>query len=222
MLAFPPAGRQPNNNVQGNVAAPTIHQFNEFHTGVPVRRREVRIVDGWFKDLFLRFCTCCLGDLVTENLRDERDIREGVRDALLDVDVHSDSAEALSNIYLNPIRTLARNGTLMVEPELHVRPALVQPKFVAQVVVALRCKLGLDAKDRAVPGNVSLVRREAAKIMRSWNVRDADASMHLAWVEKCFFEESVHDRLPEWRARAARQGKLLRWLFKDDPPTYDF
>jgi len=183
----------------------------------------VKLSMGWVADAFYRLFTICIPDDVVEDIEEDMQVVQSVQDELLivkntDVGEHG---EALAQ--LNPPETIIMNNVgAIVGVEDHVRRTRVQPRFVAQVVVALRCKLGLGAKDRAVPGNVELVRREAAKIMRSWGVRDMDASVHLLYIERCFFEDSVHDALPDWRARAARKGRLCRWLFRDTTATFDF
>ncbi len=98
------------------------------------------------------------------------------------------------------------------------------PALVVHVVVELRMKLGLDAADRRIPGNVSLVRRETARILRGMNVRNMDAAAHLEMIEQCFFEDDTHFRVTRWRARAAAQGVFTRWLYNgsDSLPNYDW
>jgi hypothetical protein len=86
------------------------------------------------------------------------------------------------------------------------------PRLVAQATVALRMKLGLGAMDRSVAGNVAVVRSEAAKLLRDWNVRTLDAAAHLHHIERCFFEDDSHYRVTTWRARATRNSRLLRWF----------
>lgn len=93
------------------------------------------------------------------------------------------------------------------------------PRLVAQVVVALRMKLGMGAMDRSVPGNVAVVRAEAAKMMREWNVRTKDAAAHLLEVERCFFEDDTHYRVSTWRARACQRSRFLRWFLGQNPGT---
>jgi len=97
------------------------------------------------------------------------------------------------------------------------------PRLVANVTVALRAKLGLGAMDRSVPGNVALVRAEAAKALREWNVRTMDAAAHLHEVERCFFEDDTHYRVSTWRARAAGRSRFMRWfLGVNKPVRFDF
>lgn len=97
------------------------------------------------------------------------------------------------------------------------------PKFVAEMTVALRVKLGLGAMDRSVPGNVVLVRSEIAKTMRSWNVRNKDAAAHLHLVEQCFFEDDTHYRVSNWRARACKRSRIVRWVLGSaEPVRFDF
>lgn len=98
----------------------------------------------------------------------------------------------------------------------------VVPRFVAQVVVALHMKLGRGAKSRTGPegqANVALVRRETARMLREYNVRDMDAAAHMDYIEKCFFEDETHSRVPRWRLRAASRGRFVRWLVGSEPAT---
>lgn len=191
--------------------------------GVNTRRRRVKLSMGWVADAFYRLFTFCVPDDVVEDIEEDTRVVQSVQDELLLVKRANVSEAGEAVALLNPPDKVVRDKRgAIVGVEDHVRRTKVQPRFVAQVVVALRCKLGLGAKDRAVPGNVELVRREAAKIMRSWGVRDMDASTHLMYIERCFFEDSVHDALPDWRARAARRGRLCKWLFGNSATTYDF
>jgi len=155
-------------------------------------------------------------------MEQDRNIVEEVHDSMLELQANQHTAEDNANIFLNPKSTISILPTGRVQVASHSRRVEVQPRFVAQVVTALRMKLGLGAKDRSVPGNVALVRREAAKLMRHWNVRDTDASVHLRWVERCFFEDDTHDALPEWRARAVQKSWFVKWVFGNKQPSYDF
>lgn len=97
------------------------------------------------------------------------------------------------------------------------------PRLVVEVVVALRCKLGMGAQDRSVPGNVSVVRAEAAKMLRDWNVRHKDAAAHLLEIERCFFEDDTHSRVTTWRARIAKDSRFFRWVIGENAPVgFDF
>ncbi len=98
------------------------------------------------------------------------------------------------------------------------------PRFVGHVVDALRIKLGMGATDRTVPGNVSLVRAEAARMMRDWNVRHRDAAAHLLLIERAFFNENVHERPTTWRVDCKKRSKFIGWLLgrTDDSPKFDY
>jgi len=100
------------------------------------------------------------------------------------------------------------------------------PRLVAHATVALRMKLGLGAMDRSVAGNVALVRAEAAKLLRGWNLRDMDAAAHLLEIERCFFEDDTHYRVTTWRARACARSKFVKWCLSkwtgDKTPIYDY
>jgi hypothetical protein len=98
------------------------------------------------------------------------------------------------------------------------------PRFVGHVVDALRIKLGMGAADRSVPGNVALVRAEAARMMRDWNVRHRDAAAHLVLIERAFFTENVHERPTTWRVASRKASRLLRFLLDrgDEGPRFDY
>lgn len=98
------------------------------------------------------------------------------------------------------------------------------PRFVGHVVDALRIKLGMGAADPTVPGNRELVRREAAKIMRDWNVRHRDAAAHLLLVERAFFTEGVHERPTTWRVDSIKRSRLLTCLIGERglEPKFDY
>ncbi|QKF95562.1 hypothetical protein 1 [Kummerowia striata tombusvirus] len=100
------------------------------------------------------------------------------------------------------------------------------PRLVAHATVALRMKLGLGAMDRSVPGNVSLVRAETAKLLRDWGVRTMDAAAHLLEIERCFFEDDTHYRVTTWRARACARSRLVRWCLSKwtggETPRFDY
>lgn len=115
-----------------------------------------------------------------------------------------------------------------VEANIHLEAdaheVMVVPRFVAQVVVALHMKLGRGAKSRVGPdgqANVALVRRETARLLREYNVRDMDAAAHLDYIEKCFFEDETHSRLPKWRQRAASRGRFVKWLVAEEELSHD-
>lgn len=97
------------------------------------------------------------------------------------------------------------------------------PRLVVEVTVALRCKLGAGAFRREGPGNVAVVRAEAAKLLREWNVRHKDAAAHLVEIEKCFFEDDTHYRVTTWRARLAARSRFMRWFVgNNDPVGFDY
>jgi len=98
------------------------------------------------------------------------------------------------------------------------------PKLVANAVVVLRMKLGLGAMDRSVPGNVAVVRKEAAKLLREYpGLRKMDAAAHLLLIERAFFEDDTHYRVTTWRARAAQKSRFVKWVLgTSDPPGFDY
>lgn len=206
----------------GGESSPSQADADCVKPGIKLKRRRVELFD-WATSALMRVFTFCIPDDVLEDIEDDREVVSRVRDEMLVVQESGRPIEHEAKIALNPpeVVNYDENDQLCsISP--HMREASIQPRFIVQVVVALRCKLGLGAKDKSVPGNVELVRREAAKLMRTWGVRDTDASIHLRYVERMFFEEGTHDRLPEWRARAASKGKLLTWLFKREQPKYNF
>jgi len=96
------------------------------------------------------------------------------------------------------------------------------PRLVASVVVGLRMKLGLDAMDRSVPGNVQLVRRTATRLLSGYNVRSVDAAAHLHLIERAFFEDQTHYRVSTARARVCRRSRFVRWLLGSEEVKFDF
>lgn len=97
------------------------------------------------------------------------------------------------------------------------------PRIVAQATVALRMKLGIGATNRDIPGNVALVRAEAARLLRGWNVRTSDAAAHLVAIERCFFNDDTHFQLTNWRAKAVKNSRFMRWfLGSQDSPVFDY
>ncbi len=221
-VAYPLVGvGGPAENAGGD-SSPTPGDAESVPIGIKLKRRRVELFD-WATSALMRIFTLCIPDEVLEDIEDDREVVSRVRDEMLVVKESGRPVEHEAKIALNPPEVVnydENNQLCSISP--HMREAAIQPRFIVQVVVALRCKLGLGAKDKSVPGNVELVRREAAKLMRTWGVRDTDASIHLRYVERMFFEEGTHDRLPEWRARAATRGKLLTWLFKREQPKYNF
>lgn len=123
-----------------------------------------------------------------------------------------------------------RHAMVVLEPKIEGHPEVLEeeivvmdvhaindgevhrvPKLVASAVVALRMKLGLGAMDSSISGNVSLVRAESAKLLRSWGVRTKDAAAHLRDIERAFFADDTHYRVPNWRARACANSRFVRW-----------
>ncbi len=196
-------------------------QYSHWRRGVAVRARKVGLKLGAFREWIIEKMVCCVPEDILEDMEDDLKVRAEAQQAMREVVVSNMPDERVALATLNDEAHVSISGSsIVVEP--HARVAAVKAKFAVQVVVALRMKLGLGAKDRSVPGNVELVRREAAKMMRAWGVRPTDASVHLRYVEMLFFEDNTHDAVPEWRARAARRGRFVRWLFKTDDPPYDF
>lgn len=117
--------------------------------------------------------------------------------------------------------------TETVVQELHeVNSEVVHqvPRFVGHAVDVLRVKLGMGAADRSVPGNVALVRAEAAKLMRDWNVRHRDAAAHLLLIERAFFTSGVHERPTTWRVDSTRRSRLMAFFLgrADTSPQFDY
>jgi len=88
-----------------------------------------------------------------------------------------------------------------------------RPRIVVSCVLALRVKLGTGAMDRDVPGNVALVRSEAAKMLRESNMRLNDMAAHLDVVEECFFEDTTHYGATRWRNTLATRPWIERFLY---------
>ncbi len=170
--------------------------------------REDRYVRDWFADVWrsvkqgvLR--ACCHGELADDWNRELAFAREVRREMKRHVDV--------------PEHTTVEEQVVQGVCRVNSNEVKHVPRLVAQVVVALRMKLGLGAMDRSIPGNVAVVRAEAAKMMREWNLRTKDAAAHLLEVERCFFEDDTHYRVTTWRARACRQSRFLAWFLGNNP-----
>lgn len=97
------------------------------------------------------------------------------------------------------------------------------PRFVAASVAALRVKLGLGVMETGGAvgaANLALVRREAAKLMRDWGVRDMDGAAHLLLIERAFFEDDTHYHTTLWRERAAKKSRVARALLPQQGPVF--
>jgi len=203
------AGEQP--------VAATVAVESPLVEGSPrnVGHREVELKDeSWWtktkKKIQRSLLTCfCLGDIASDWELDDQ-FRRRVGQEMCEV-VPADTDKTVAETIVAELHEVNR------EKVHHV------PRIVAHATVALRMKLGLGAMDRSVPGNVAVVRAEAAKLLRDWNVRPMQAAAHLLEIERCFFEDDTHYRLSTWRARAIRDSKLVRWfLGKSDPVGFDF
>jgi hypothetical protein len=132
------------------------------------------------------------------------------------------NTEMLRTVHPEDGRSIEEQVVADVE-RLNVHTVKHVPRLVVEVVVALRCKLGMGAQDRSVPGNVSVVRAEAARMLRDWNVRRKDAAAHLVEIERCFFEDDSHYRVSTWRARGVRNSRFFRWFVgKNEPVGFDY
>jgi hypothetical protein len=90
------------------------------------------------------------------------------------------------------------------------------PRFVAQVVVALRMKLGQGTFKRTAENEV-LVRREIARLLRDQNVRFMDSAAMLERIELAYFGDRTHGRSGRWKQIAASKSVLLRMVLRDAP-----
>lgn len=94
------------------------------------------------------------------------------------------------------------------------RSVVHRPRIVVEAVIHLRLILGTGAMDRKVPGNIALVRAEAAKYFRERpNMRRKDAAAHLDLVEECFFDDLTHYNTTRWRRRLEQESFLTRLLY---------
>ncbi|QKE44130.1 hypothetical protein 1 [Forsythia suspensa tombusvirus] len=97
------------------------------------------------------------------------------------------------------------------------------PRFVAASVATLRVKLGLGVMETGGAvgaANLALVRREAAKLMRDWGVRDMDGAAHLLLIERAFFEDDTHYHTTLWRERAVKRSRVARALLPQRGPVF--
>jgi len=188
------------------------------------------ITNGW-KQAWLR--CFCLGDAVDEWVCDD-DFRQEVRDEMLlscavtssggsDEDQsQSDNASEAEAPELGRVLCETYNTSRESGGTHHVE---VVPRIVALCVVALRMRLGLGATRRTGPqgpGNVAMVQQEAPRMLKSWGMRDMDAAAHLYPIQRAFFEEDAHFRVPTWRARACAKSPFVRWVLgKSEPLSLD-
>lgn len=199
----PPARAVP--RVYGSVEPPQV-EFEGYAIEIPKEPLCDRIT-RFFKQTVLR--CCFMGDVVAEWETERKFDRDVNKHMVL---------QTLPEINKTVIETV-----VAITHHVNERRVCKVPRLVAHVTVALRMKLGLGAMDASVKGNVSLVRAQAAKLMRDWGLRDKDASAHLYDVERCFFANDVHYRLTNWRSRAIAKSLIARMMFsKDEPPRFDF
>lgn len=190
-----------------------LNRVDEVHA-VPITYREHDGVWSWWsqtKNTLSRatLTLCCCGHVVNDWDR-EITFDRAVRRQMLETNVvpEGQTMESFSSDMVN---------TLNKEKVQHV------PALVANVVVALRMKLGVGAMDRTTPGNVTLVRAESARMLREWNVRTKDAAAHLLAIERCFFRDDTHYQLTTWRAKASRKSRFVSWILgKEDVVSFDF
>ncbi len=176
---------------------------------IPSFNVEVR-KEGWFERKFRQFKRGILHAFCMSGTCDEWD-REVAFKSMVAREMVTQVAVPADNTVEGVVREFVSEQT--AGGVAHV------PRLVAQVVVALRMKLGMGAMDRTVPGNVALVRAETAKMLREWNLRHKDAAAHLLEIERCFFEDDTHYRVTTWRARACRRSKFLAWFLGKNPET---
>lgn len=187
---------------------------NDERTAVPITYREDDGVWSWWsrtKDNLKRstLTVCCGGHIVADWDREITFDRAVRHEMLNTTEVPVD--QALSGYLANSVS------------ELNAQRVQHIPKLVANVTVALRMKLGVGAMDRSVPGNVVLVRAEAARMLRDWNVRTMDAAAHLLLIERCFFRDDTHYQITTWRAKACAKSRFVGWILgKEDNVSFDF
>lgn len=149
--------------------------------------------------------TCCQGEHVASWELHE-DIKRDTAKAMLEhIAVPSD--RTMQSVIAEGVKRVAEKDVKLV------------PRLVADAVAKLRIKLGSGAINRSVPGNITLVRAETAKLLRHYGLRDMDASAHLAEVERCFFEDDEHYRVTAWRASAAQSSLLVRMFVPKAKPV---
>lgn len=81
--------------------------------------------------------------------------------------------------------------------------AMVVPRFVASVVVALRAKFGRLTTSEA---NRMLIEREYLRVCRDTSVRNIDVVMHQQFVVNAYFTEGIAEQVATVRVR------LPKWL----------
>lgn len=132
----------------------------------------------------------CAGDTVRDWDRDEL-VRELIRNKLL-------TNTSLSEVVRNANR-ITECGAKFV------------PDLIAKVVVLIENKFGHSLKNRSVPGNVAIVRQQAAKLMREAGVREETLAANLEYVERAFFEDRSRYGVANWDAVAVQQSNWLNY-----------
>jgi len=153
---------------------------------------------------------CVASDDVVDDWERDDAVRVGVREEML----CSDSADG----DLGPAVAIECGVSQKVAGAVSVAH---HPRLVATAVACLRVKLGTGAMVQVgneATANRALVRREAAKLMREWGVREMDGAAHLVHIERAFFEDDTHYRSAFWRHEAARRVPA-RWLAAKPRPA---
>jgi len=132
----------------------------------------------------------CAGDTVRDWDRDEM-VRELIRGKLL---VNTSLTEVVHNS-----NRITECGAKFV------------PDLIAKIVVLIENKFGHSLKNRSVPGNVAIVRQQAAKLMREAGVREETLAANLEYVERAYFEDRSRYGVANWDAVAVQQSNWLNY-----------
>lgn len=180
---------------------------------VSVEKRESRGCWGSIVHWFRRFALVCI---CLGSVRDDWVVDEAIR-----AEVSAEMLESDGGVGEIGPAIADECGLAKVSGGSH---AVVHvPRFVAASVAALRVKLGLGVMETGGAvgaANLALVRREAAKLMRDWGVRDMDGAAHLLLIERAFFEDDTHYHTTLWRERAVKKSRVARALLPQRGPVF--
>lgn len=188
----PPPGPEEPPIVPPRLAQPPVYRAFPV-TGVDVHSYalEERWWQKWGRAVRRAALTCCCAsDTVRDWDRDEM-IRQLIAGRLL---VNTSLVEVVRNA-----NRITECGAKFV------------PDLIAKVVVTIEQKYGHTLKNRSVPGNVSIVRQQAAKLMREAGVREETLAVNLEYVERAYFEDRSRYGVANWDAVAVQQSSWLNY-----------
>jgi len=168
---------------------------------------------------FERMAVRWLGDSEDQRLWDQNhrmEVEVSREMCISRLDVERTVVEEVEQVAaVDPLVAAARAAG--ITPDCPTHTVSEHPRFVAQVVVALRMRLGQGSFART-PDNEVLVRREAARLLRNENVRTIDAAAMLERIELAYFGDRTHGRAGRWREVARSKSFVMRFVLGKDNP----